>query len=389
MIVSCEECGKRYRIDAGKIKGKQARFNCKDCGHVITVTKPPEEPSAAPAADMEATLPFPSKPGPEAEGAQEPPQEEAEAPKKKEKKSKGRKVSLPTRFGLRSKMILLFFLVPILCIAAAGWIYIQQINNLSGLITGRSANVVNRMAEDLIDMKAKTVAKQVDIYLNARPGLPETRFNSHPEFKDIAVQKVGTTGYTALYERPGSDGVWRTWAHVNEKIIGIDMKDLREPLGKSFPGFWKVYTGVKENKASRGYYTWKDKDGAFRDKFMVCTPVQGTPYVIAATTYLYEFTNPIQELRTKTAEGTQATRNTILAILGATIVLIGLIVSLFGHRLTGRIQSLTDVADRISVGELEASVDVQSKDEIGDLADAVSRMQDSIRLSIERLRRKR
>jgi HAMP domain-containing protein len=57
--------------------------------------------------------------------------------------------------------------------------------------------------------------------------------------------------------------------------------------------------------------------------------------------------------------------------------------------LTGRIKSLTDVADRISVGELDAEIKIKSKDELGDLAEAISRMQDSIRLSIERLRRRR
>ena len=57
--------------------------------------------------------------------------------------------------------------------------------------------------------------------------------------------------------------------------------------------------------------------------------------------------------------------------------------------MTGKIKSLTDVADRISVGELGMEVKTTSRDEIGELADAIARMQDSIRLSIERLRRRR
>jgi HAMP domain-containing protein len=71
------------------------------------------------------------------------------------------------------------------------------------------------------------------------------------------------------------------------------------------------------------------------------------------------------------------------------LLLIGLIVAIYGHRLTGKIRSLTEVADRISVGELGMEIETQSKDEIGDLAEAIARMQDSIRLSIERLRRRR
>ena len=78
-----------------------------------------------------------------------------------------------------------------------------------------------------------------------------------------------------------------------------------------------------------------------------------------------------------------------IAILGATLLLIGLIVFIYGHRLTSKIRSLTEVADRISVGELGMEIETKSRDEIGELAEAIARMQDSIRLSIERLRRRR
>ena len=66
--------------------------------------------------------------------------------------------------------------------------------------------------------------------------------------------------------------------------------------------------------------------------------------------------------------------------------LIGILVSFYGYKLAGKLKSLSSLAERISVGELEAKVEIQSKDEIGDLAEAISRMQESIRLSIDRLR---
>jgi len=77
------------------------------------------------------------------------------------------------------------------------------------------------------------------------------------------------------------------------------------------------------------------------------------------------------------------------AALGGTLLLIGIIVSVYGQRLTGKIKSLTDVAERISIGDLGVEVETKSRDEIGELAEAISRMQESIRLSIERLRRRR
>ena len=86
---------------------------------------------------------------------------------------------------------------------------------------------------------------------------------------------------------------------------------------------------------------------------------------------------------------TDKARMIALIILGATLLLIGIIVFVYVHRLTGKIKSLTDVAERISLGELEIEIKTNSRDEIGELAEAIARMRDNIRLSIERLQRRR
>ena len=51
--------------------------------------------------------------------------------------------------------------------------------------------------------------------------------------------------------------------------------------------------------------------------------------------------------------------------------------------------TLTDVAERMSLGDLNMQINIPSKDEIGLLAQAIKRMQTSLRLAMERLRRKR
>ena len=122
---------------------------------------------------------------------------------------------------------------------------------------------------------------------------------------------------------------------------------------------------------------------------MVCTPVVGTSYIIASTTYLDEFTMPMKRLEGRAKGLTKETRNINVQILAGTLILIGLIVSFYGHQLISRIKHLTDVTERISVGELDAEIEIKSKDELGTLADAISRMQDSIRLSMVRLRRRK
>jgi len=318
----------------------------------------------------------------------------AAAPRRREEKEpsneQNKKISRPKgrTLGLRSKIFLLFFVVPIILITGAGLLYLWQLNNLSTLITGESARVVNQLAEQLIAEKARSVAMQTRLYIASHPGLLKQGFNNDPGAKGVFVQKVGSTGYTALYELPGADGVWRTWAHANSKIIGIDMSTLRKPMGSAFPGFWRVFSGVKNNEESKGYYTWQEADGRFREKFMVCTPVDGTRFIIASTTYLDEFTKPMKVMEERAVGITLNTRNTVFGILAGTLLLIGIIVAMYAHRLTRKIRALTDVAERISVGEMGAEIQVKSKDEIGDLAEAIRRMQESIRLSIERLRRR-
>ncbi len=385
MIVICEECGKKYNIDPLKIKGAKAKFKCKVCDFIITVIKPVETPVEAPAT----SFPKPQFTKPDKEVDVKKTSAYKRKNKKKYARTKKTKSFNLKGFGLRSKMLLLFFVIPITLIITANILYLWQMNNLSSLLTSESSKILKNLVEEKVADNARTVAAQCNLYLNSHPGMKKEEFNYNAEFKRVAVQKVGMTGYSALYEIPDSKGVWRTWIHVNPKIIGIDMSALKKPMKKNFAGFWKVYTGVKEGGESRGYYRWYEKDGSFREKFMVCTPVEGTSFIIAATTYVDEFTGPVKLLNIRAKKQTDTTRNIVFVIFIGTILLIGFIVYFYGHRLAGRIKSLTDVTNRISVGELDAEIDIAGEDEIGDLGEAISRMQDSIRLSIERLRRRR
>ena len=291
--------------------------------------------------------------------------------------------------GLMGKSML-FLLVPLIVFLAIGALFsIKQLDSLSKILIEGGTATVTRMAEQQVAQHARAVAAQVRLYLMIHPELKKEKFNTDPDFKKIAVQRVGLTGYSALYELPDRNGVWRTWAHVNPKIIGIDMRDVKKALGESFPAFWKVFTGVKGGKESRGYYKWRDADGKLRDKFMVCTPVKGTRFIVASTTSLDEFTHPMKKLQERSRQMTQGTRNIIIALQVATIAIIGLIVFFYVRSLIARIAHLSEVADRISVGELDMEIDVRSKDELGVLAQSIVRMQRSIRLAIERVRRRR
>jgi len=292
--------------------------------------------------------------------------------------------------GLRGKMFVLFFLIPISLIIAASLLYMWQLTELSSGLAKGSTETIIKMTEEVVAERAREVASQCKVYLITHPELKKAFFNYDLKFKRIVVQKIGVTGYTALYEVPGPDGVWRTWAHLDPNMIGVDITTLKESLGESFPGFWKIYTGVKDGKESKGYYKWRDAKGTLRDTFTMNVPVEGTPYVLSATAYPEEFTEPVKFMQEGAALFALRTRKIVIGILAGTLILIGFIVALYGYKLTAKIKYLTEVTDRISVGDLDAEITgIKSRDEIGELANAIGRMQESIRLAIKRLRERK
>lgn len=378
MIVICEACGKKYRIDPAKIKGRAASFKCRSCAHRIVVPKAPSSPSG-PATPKLASEPraTPESIAATVDDGATTAISEAGALRPKTWAPETQRPRRAGRFGLQAKMLVLFLFIPMIFMAGASLFYTWQIKATTELLTRDSTKFVTQMAEEKIAGIAAAVAMQCKLYLLSHPELKKEDFSKDIGFKSLAVQKVGLTGYTALYQLPGTDGVWRTWAHINPKIIAIDMSRLKMSLKENFAGFWKIFSGVKGGRKSQGYYTWQDQDEKFRDKFMVCTPIAGTRFVIAATTYMDEFTGPVRMIESNARIFIGQAKMVILAMLGAIFLLIGLVVSIYGHRLTGKIRSLTAAADRIGGGELGMEIDTKSKDEIGDLAEAIAKMQDS------------
>ena len=113
-----------------------------------------------------------------------------------------------------------------------------------------------------------------------------------------------------------------------------------------------------------------------------------TSLAAAKISHSEDLIQPVTTLKTRSQSLAGRIRTTIAIVIFSTLLIIGATVSIFACRLTARVRSLTDAADRISIGELEVDMPIRSKDEFGKLAEAISRMQDSIRLSIERLKRR-
>lgn len=362
LVVTCEQCGKKYGTSPEKLKKKEVTFPCKECGTMVTAIKPEETPAAETAAQVSAI-----------------PDREEQAGYVK-----------TSGMGLTPKFIL-FTIVPLLIISAAVvFIADNRMRGLQKQTINSSTNVVRNISESLIAQISETVARQTRQYLFSHPDLRKENFNRDIYFKKVVLQKIGLTGSTSLYEVAGDKGAWLTWADVDPNLVGKNMKGVTGKLGADFQNYWNIVTSVKNEGVSSGVYKWPDANGKLRDKFAVNTPIEGTPFVISASIFMDEITAPLQKIEADGVQVAEQIRITLMVILGGGLLLIFLILLAYGRSLTSKITRLAGWADAISLGRLDTQpVKLRSGDEIGELAEAITRMQESIKISIERLTRRR
>ncbi|MBF0101291.1 MAG: HAMP domain-containing protein [Desulfobacterales bacterium] len=394
MSVICEECGKIYHLDSDEVarndKGELVQFECTVCGFMITVKDSDKGGNTDVVKEKDDI------------------KQEVKKPKKSTSDTVERSIvsapvkdvryvqESPSQFsgiGLRGKMILLFLVVPLTLMAGAGIFSQKQLMVLASHITDNSSKLLKQLGEESIVDKCSAVALECRIYLSLRPDLTQEDFNYDMEMRKIAVQTIGVTGYTALIEKPGTNDEpdnYIIWAHPDSALVGSNLfVAMKEALGPSFPQFSKMFEEARKGNTVSGYYTWRSNDGKVRDKFAALASVSDTPYLVLSTTFIDEFTGRVEAMQSTAKKLTVQTRNVTFGIFVGALLIIGLSILIYGYKISKNIKYLTDAADRISVGELDFEIKIDSKDEIGNLGAAISRMQDSLRLSIERLRKKK
>ncbi len=219
--------------------------------------------------------------------------------KEKKEKKRGRGLNLLPR-------LLLGIFIPILIIFFFLWVLIfhswefggnrftsirdmggQTLKELSTVSVKKTKNSLNKFGEKVIKQKAIDVAAQMEIFIKLHPKTKREELFKDPWLKSIAIQKVGETGYTAVHDDKGINHF-----HVNPALMETDLHDLAPKL----PAFWKILEASLKGEAW-GYYDWKDADGKIRPKYMYLAPVQGTDLIVAATTYIDEFSKPARTIR--------------------------------------------------------------------------------------------
>ncbi len=453
MIVICEECGKKYRIDPDKIKGDKARFKCRSCSHLITVDKQvkvgqavvsPETGatfSPAPEATPAATPPEPPATGtaeaePERTAAAPPPKKRGEARKKR------------SGMGLTAKVILLMLVVSLI----PGGIYfaLSFKQNSDRIFTDNE-----RFGNQIVDALATDVEGWVDKNIRVLKAVAEMpAIRSMNRYEQEVLLKIIQQKYPWMYlvfttdnfgmnvaRNDGKDlkdysdrqyvqdvmaGKTVAWQNLigktskkpalvlavpiikNEEVVGVLAAAMtRDAISKRIATWRQGKTGyaflVDENGKVIAHqipaFVQKEKDlsrnplvkaaNSKKPGMVEFNGTGGKPEIGFAKQTDMGWVIAIQQARDEAFQSLKETQTFALILLGATFVAVVIIALLASRAIVNPIRTLTDAANRISVGELGVEIQSKSKDEIGDLAEAITRMQDSIRLSIERLRRRR
>lgn len=273
-------------------------------------------------------------------------------------------------------------------IKAVGRYALESSTSLGESATHDSTHALEKLGEKILEQKARDVALQCRIYIKAHPHMTITDLQGSPEFRTIAVQSVGKTGYTLLYEK--NTGIMRF--HPVPQIINSDPGELKRIL----PSFWKIYEATLDGSSHGGYYNWKDPDGQIRQKFMYMAPVQNTGYMIAATTYIDEFLKPALETKKKISDATaeisdhinqriENTRNAFIDFFMILLIFVSLITFTLSRMITLPILTLNEGVKALGRGELEYKVEVHTKDELEELANSFNKMTSDLTDYMERL----
>ncbi|MBF0379196.1 MAG: response regulator [Desulfamplus sp.] len=256
-------------------------------------------------------------------------------------------------------------------------------------LNGYAEQHLRALGEQFIKTKASDTAKQVEIYLKSNPNISMQELQNDPYFKSIAVQTVGQTGYTCMYEVPS--GIVRI--HPNQSIIDKDMS----VIGKKLPSWWEIIKNSLTGNQFSGYYDWIEPNGSVRQKYMTSTPVNhqfnNLTLIISATTYIDEFSSPINDMRAKSDVIRLNSQNFIrhqsimFGTAGVMLIIFMLLTTLWLLRRTKSryirpIEQLSEVAVQLGDGNWDTSDHLDSlsnrSDEIGKLALALQSMTDKL-----------
>ncbi|MEA3338781.1 MAG: GAF domain-containing protein [Chloroflexota bacterium] len=278
--------------------------------------------------------------------------------------------------SIRTRLILVLLLVGVVPTLIAVFGATAQVQNLA---VRSSRATLEELAKTTIRDKALSTAQQIQshLLLHSEVDLSDVAaLKADQGLAVLAVQPVGQTGYTAVFDDEAI-----THFHANSETVGVDMSTLADPL----PEFWAIFSASLDGYPSEGYYDWQEADGSIRRKFMAIVPVGDTQLRVAATTYVDEFAQPAQALTAELERQADLARF-YFSLFSATVGLIVLVVAFYAATwFTAPLQEMALAAGQVVQGEWDAIRPSTRRDEIGALNRAFHSMTLRLKEMVQRL----
>ncbi len=336
MLVICEECAKKYDIDETRIQRDRAQFSCKECGHIIVVEKPKENVEDVQETSSGSSAPAKSEPAVNAAPA-------ATAGAVGGARGKG----TPVRTYILATMLFGFLLVS----AAFAYLYLTFI-----------PSIINHQ----VDLRTQAVSKAFSGVVK-KPLILKNYLQVNKEAKRIS--KIPGVAYTAVVNGKGI-----VIAGFFNDINQFDSQFVQEFKKAGFPREL-----LKENTLPAGEDSHNARitiGGQEIDDEV--TLVSDTGSTVHVGVYVSEVNNAIRNALKSPLS---------LSILGA-LLFIGLMMGVLLSNLIGKpMRELTEIANRISFGQLDLEIPAKGPREMRELAHSFDRMRISIKAALDRLRK--
>jgi len=299
---------------------------------------------------------------------------------------------LPKKFS--SRLFLMAFiagLIPIVVFAVLIDTYGKRIESEFNRIIelgyrqdmSRHEVMLKDMGEASIRSSTYELAQQLDIIIKTVPWMSVSDLQRDERFRDLAVQSIGQTGYTYLFD--AETAIVRF--HRDRRLEG---KDLRLIL-KGFPDFQAVLeASLKGPKMAHGYYRLKAGDGSIMKRFICIVPLQHRTsehalLMVAATVNVEDFSAPIKEteaihaatrsyLADASTRAIQTFRRQGLVFMGIGIVTVSLLAFFMGVFSSRAVARLRAAMARINEGDYSTPVVVSGSGEVATLVRDFNRM---------------
>jgi methyl-accepting chemotaxis protein len=194
---------------------------------------------------------------------------------------------------------------------------------------------------------------------------------SEEEAKALAISTLKTIRYS------GSEYFWindynpTMVVHPNADLIGKDLSNFADPDGVKL--FVEMVSVVKQKGEGFVYYKWEKQGSSTPEpKVSFVKGFKEWGWIVGSGVY-------IDDIEKVQSQITYA----LMFFMVISMVIIALIAIFIASKVTKGIQKSVDISKQIAEGDLTVSVDIEQKDEVGKLGEALKNMIDKLKEIVE------